>query len=213
MSGKVCGARVVRITRRSRFGSALSHRAPPRRPPPRAATFPPAPRCDVPAAPAWGSWLGLCALRARVSAAHVCVFAWCTDTPLAFLAPPPQMRFNMQRGPGLSSLLKSGYKTMSGVEEAIVKNIEACHALAEITRTSLGPNGTLRTPLPHTIAAWACSACCVGPSVANTRAARQCNGRGELSVTRAACCGVQARPVSHSSVCPPAMLAPRPAQA
>jgi len=52
------------------------------------------------------------------------------------------MRFNMARGPGLSSLLKSGYKTMSGVEDAVVKNIEACAALSQITRTSLGPNGT-----------------------------------------------------------------------
>jgi hypothetical protein len=29
----------------------------------------------------------------------------------------------------------------SGVEEACVKNIEACNAMSQITRTSLGPNG------------------------------------------------------------------------
>lgn len=60
-----------------------------------------------------------------------------------------KMRFNMARGPGLSSLLKSGYKTMSGVEEAIIKNIEACSALAEITRTSLGPNGMSKLVINH----------------------------------------------------------------
>lgn len=42
---------------------------------------------------------------------------------------------------GLTSLLKEGYKHFGGLEEAILKNIEACKGLAAITRTSLGPNG------------------------------------------------------------------------
>ena len=42
---------------------------------------------------------------------------------------------------GLASMLKEGHKHFSGVEEAVVKNIEACKGLAQITRTSLGPNG------------------------------------------------------------------------
>jgi hypothetical protein len=46
-------------------------------------------------------------------------------------------------GPGLGGLLKDGYKHMSGLEEVIVKNIEACKALSQMTRTSLGPNGSL----------------------------------------------------------------------
>jgi len=42
---------------------------------------------------------------------------------------------------GVSSLLKEGTKHFSGVEESCLKNIEACQALSQITRTSLGPNG------------------------------------------------------------------------
>ncbi len=45
---------------------------------------------------------------------------------------------------GLTSLLKEGYKHFGGLEEAILKNIEACKGLAAITRTSLGPNGEKR---------------------------------------------------------------------
>lgn len=45
--------------------------------------------------------------------------------------------------PGLSGLLKDGHKHLSGLEEVIVKNIEACKQLSQITRTSMGPNGAL----------------------------------------------------------------------
>lgn len=41
----------------------------------------------------------------------------------------------------MTGLLKDGYKTFSGVEEAIMKNAEACKDLATITQSSLGPNG------------------------------------------------------------------------
>lgn len=44
-------------------------------------------------------------------------------------------------GYGLQSLLKEGHKHLSGLEEAVLKNIEACKQLSKITRTSLGPNG------------------------------------------------------------------------
>lgn len=54
-----------------------------------------------------------------------------------------QMRFG--NASGFTSLLKDGYKHMGGLEEAILKNIEACKALAAITRTSIGPNGTYFT--------------------------------------------------------------------
>lgn len=42
---------------------------------------------------------------------------------------------------GLQAMLKDGYKLFSGVNEAVVKNIEACKELSTITKTSLGPNG------------------------------------------------------------------------
>ena len=38
-------------------------------------------------------------------------------------------------------MLKDGHKHLSGLEEAVLKNIEACKELAQITRTSMGPNG------------------------------------------------------------------------
>lgn len=44
---------------------------------------------------------------------------------------------------GLQAMLKEGHKHFSGVEEAVMKNIEACKELAHITKTSLGPNGVL----------------------------------------------------------------------
>lgn len=42
---------------------------------------------------------------------------------------------------GLQALLKDGHKHLSGLDEAVVKNIDACRQLSKITRTSLGPNG------------------------------------------------------------------------
>jgi len=42
---------------------------------------------------------------------------------------------------GLSSLLKDGTRHLTGVEEAVLRNIEACKELAKVVRTSLGPNG------------------------------------------------------------------------
>eukprot|EP00955_Chlamydomonas_euryale_P030995 325880-Chlamydomonas_euryale.AAC.10 len=45
---------------------------------------------------------------------------------------------------GLQSMLKDGHKHISGLEEAVIKNIEACKELAQIARTSLGPNGACR---------------------------------------------------------------------
>ena len=43
--------------------------------------------------------------------------------------------------PTLQAMLKEGHKHLSGLEEAVLKNIEACKSLAQITRTSMGPNG------------------------------------------------------------------------
>jgi len=37
--------------------------------------------------------------------------------------------------------LSQGYRHYSGLEEAIMKNIEACKDIAKMCRTSLGPNG------------------------------------------------------------------------
>lgn len=53
-------------------------------------------------------------------------------------------RTNLRVGAGLPGLLKDGYKHFSGMEEAVLRNIEATRQLAQITRTSLGPNGVWR---------------------------------------------------------------------
>lgn len=43
---------------------------------------------------------------------------------------------------GLQSLLKEGHRHLSGLEESVLRNIDAVKQLSKITRTSLGPNGT-----------------------------------------------------------------------
>ena len=52
-------------------------------------------------------------------------------------APQPEM----QQAGGLPSMLKHGATHAEGVQDAIIRNLEACEALTTITRTSLGPNG------------------------------------------------------------------------
>jgi T-complex protein 1 subunit theta len=41
----------------------------------------------------------------------------------------------------IGDMLKDGTKHLQGVNEATARNIEAGKNLAQITRTSLGPNG------------------------------------------------------------------------
>jgi hypothetical protein len=45
-------------------------------------------------------------------------------------------------------MLKDGYKHMSGLDEAVYRNIDACKSLSQITRTSMGPNGELNEACP-----------------------------------------------------------------
>ena len=37
--------------------------------------------------------------------------------------------------------MRSGYKSFSGTQDAIIRNIDACKELSDINRTSMGPNG------------------------------------------------------------------------
>jgi T-complex protein 1 subunit theta len=46
---------------------------------------------------------------------------------------------NMKRG--VPNLFKSGVQHNTGLEAAVVRNLEACKALADLTKTSFGPNG------------------------------------------------------------------------
>lgn len=49
----------------------------------------------------------------------------------------------------MGGLLKDGYKEMSGLEMAILKNIEAVNDLGKICRTSMGPNGMNKLVINH----------------------------------------------------------------
>jgi T-complex protein 1 subunit theta len=50
---------------------------------------------------------------------------------------------------GMQSLLKDGGKHFSGVDEALLRNIEACKTLAQIVKTSLGPSGMNKLIVNH----------------------------------------------------------------
>lgn len=50
---------------------------------------------------------------------------------------------------GVPNLFKEGTKSMSGLERAVLANIEACQQLADITRTSYGPNGMNKLVINH----------------------------------------------------------------
>lgn len=55
------------------------------------------------------------------------------------------MSYNMASG--MQNMLKDGHKTFSGVDEAVIRNIEAAKGLSKIVASSFGPNGTcLRFP-------------------------------------------------------------------
>ncbi|XP_068635437.1 T-complex protein 1 subunit theta-like [Aristolochia californica] len=58
------------------------------------------------------------------------------------------MGFQMQPY-GVQALLKEGHKHLSGLDEAVLKNIDACKQLSTITRTSLGPNGMNKMVINH----------------------------------------------------------------
>ncbi|XP_076953108.1 T-complex protein 1 subunit theta-like [Bidens hawaiensis] len=50
---------------------------------------------------------------------------------------------------GIQGMLKEGHKHLSGLDEAVLKNIDACKQLSTITRTSLGPNGMNKMVINH----------------------------------------------------------------
>ncbi|KAL1928429.1 hypothetical protein VTP01DRAFT_2785 [Rhizomucor pusillus] len=49
----------------------------------------------------------------------------------------------------LPQLFKEGYKFQQGVDEAVLRNIEATHEFAEVVRTSMGPNGRNKMIINH----------------------------------------------------------------
>lgn len=59
------------------------------------------------------------------------------------------MALRIPQSIGLSSMLKEGYKVSQGVDEAVMRNIQAISELSQITRTSLGPNGKNKMVINH----------------------------------------------------------------
>ena len=57
---------------------------------------------------------------------------------------------------GIQSMLKEGHRHLSGLDEAVLKNVDACKELSDITRTSLGPNGVCFSLFSTDL--WLCSA-------------------------------------------------------
>lgn len=55
----------------------------------------------------------------------------------------------MFKGTGFSSMLKDGARYFSGVDEAVLRNIEAVKKLASIIRTSMGPYGQNKMVINH----------------------------------------------------------------
>merc|ERR1712070_413686 len=50
---------------------------------------------------------------------------------------------------GLPGMLKHGAEHHTGIQDAIIRNLEACEQLTTITRTSLGPNGMNKLIINH----------------------------------------------------------------
>lgn len=50
---------------------------------------------------------------------------------------------------GLSGMLKDGHKHFEGVQGAVLRNIDACKAIAGMVQTSLGPNGMNKLVVNH----------------------------------------------------------------
>ena len=50
---------------------------------------------------------------------------------------------------GIGGMLKKGHRAMEGLEGATLRNVEACHEISTITRTSLGPNGMNKLVVNH----------------------------------------------------------------
>jgi T-complex protein 1 subunit theta len=50
---------------------------------------------------------------------------------------------------GAANLLKEGSRHYSGLEEAMMRNIDACQQLSKMTRSALGPHGLNKMVINH----------------------------------------------------------------
>lgn len=59
------------------------------------------------------------------------------------------MALSVPRGSGIGSMLKEGTGYLSGVEEAVIRSIEACSEFTNILKSSYGPKGLNKMVINH----------------------------------------------------------------
>jgi len=59
------------------------------------------------------------------------------------------MAMQVGRAPGFASMMKEGARHMSGLEEAVFRNIEACTEFSETVSSAFGPNGMNKMVINH----------------------------------------------------------------
>merc|ERR1711963_1156275 len=60
-----------------------------------------------------------------------------------------KMALHVPKAPGFQSMMKDGSKFFSGLEEAVIRNIDACKDFAETVSTAFGPNGMNKMVINH----------------------------------------------------------------
>ena len=96
-------------------------------------------------------YIGKCSYTFGTSAFSAAsnLFLYILSTKIAQAQWGSQPESTMFAPQGLQSILKEGGQHFAGVDEAIVKNIEACKKIGEITQTSMGPNGMNKLLVDH----------------------------------------------------------------
>jgi len=59
------------------------------------------------------------------------------------------MAMHIPKAPGFAQMLKDGARHMSGLDEAVIRNIEACKELANTTKSAYGPCGQNKMVINH----------------------------------------------------------------
>lgn len=59
------------------------------------------------------------------------------------------MALHVPKAPGFQSMLKDGARFFSGVDEVILRNVDACKELSDTTKSAYGPNGMSKMVINH----------------------------------------------------------------
>merc|ERR1712134_83267 len=60
-----------------------------------------------------------------------------------------KMALHVPKAPGFQSMMKDGSKFFSGLEEAVIRNIDACKDFSATVATAFGPNGMNKMVINH----------------------------------------------------------------